>query len=235
MGKSKSNVKVQSAPSLGHNPYNRFGKTHNALAREFLKQSGTPENRALIADIDRFEADINDAHKWDNYSNVERAELQERALHDLTVRHWNRCAARKEQLSGEFDAFRESWKRQNKRDGSERLANMARFRTEIKLDPDKIEAELYAAAEADTPAARAKYDPDYLYMAAEHVADQGKAGTLAVARSALDNCHVSEPWLNTEKGSALASAINEVDVEYGLAKSDGGEIAVEVAELIKAN
>ena len=235
MSKTKTNTVVQSPPSLGHNPFNRFGKTHNALAREFLKRSGTPENRALIADIERFEADIADKRKWADFDNVERAELQERALHDLTVQHWRRCAERKEKLSAEFTAFRDSWKRQNKRDGSERLANMQRYKTDIKLNPDKIEAELYAAAEADTPAARAKYDPDYLYMAAEYIADQGKTGTLAVARSALDNCHVSEPWLNTDKGAALASAINEVDVEYGLAKSDGGEIVAEVAELIQSN
>ena len=113
---------------------------------------------------------------------------------------------------------------------------MQRYKTEIRLDGEsKAEAILLEAAAAETPQERAAFDPDYLYALAEYAADAGKAGTLAVARSALDNCNVSQPWLNDSKGAVLASAINEVDVEYGLAKSDGGEIVAEVAELIQAN
>ena len=223
---------IQSAPRRGNNPYNRFGKTHNSLARAFLADSPIPENRALMADIQRFEADINDKRKWQDFTNTERAELQERQLHELTMQHWTRCAQRKEKLQSEYDAFRATWERQNRVDGAERLANMARFKTEIRLDPDKIEAKLHEAASADTPQDRAKYDADWLYAAAEHMADTGKPGTLAVAKSALDNCNANAPWMNDPKGDALASAIDEVSVEYGLAKSDGGEIVVEVAELI---
>jgi hypothetical protein len=223
---------MSGTPQLHHNPYNRYGKTHNSLARAFIEDTPSAENRALLADIQRIETDLSDKRKWQDYTNVEKDELAERMLHECSMSHWQRNTERKEKLTAEFDAFRASWERTNKRDGSERLANMARYKTEIKLDPKKAEADLYAAADASTPEDRAQYDSDYLYALAEHTANENKPGTLSVAKSALDNCNVSEPWLNTDKGANLATAILEVDTEYGIAKSDGGEIAVEVAELI---
>ena len=230
---AKSKTVVQGAPSMHHNPYNRFGKSYNALAREFLKQSGTPENRALIADLERFEADINDGQKWQGMKPVERDQLQERALHELAMNHWHRCAQSREKLEHEYDQFRASWERTHRIDGAARLANMAHYKTRLKLDsPEKIEGELFAAANASTPEERAQFDPDRLYAMAEIAADSGKPGTLEVAKQALSNCNVDAPWLNDPKGAALAAAIDEVTTEYGLAKSDGGEIVAEIAELV---
>ena len=222
---------IQSAPRRGNNPYNVFGRTHDGLWRAQMADNPTAENRALLADLERLEADLSDTRKWSDIPNEERPAIRDQMLHELQMAHWQRCAERKEKLQTEYDAFRESWQRQHKRDGAERLANMQRHKTELKLNPDKAEAELYEAASADTPEARGKYDPDRLYAAAEYIADQGKAGTLEVAKGALDNCNVSEPWLNTEKGDLLAREIGEVDIEYGTAAVADG-LVCDVAELV---
>ena len=222
---------VQSRPQLGRNEYNTFGRTHNSLWRAQMADNPSKENAALLADLQKLETDLSDTRKWSDIRNEERAGLREQMLHEVQMSHWQRCTERRDKLSAEFEGFRESWQRQNKRDGSERLANMQRHKTELKLDPNKAEAELYEAASADTPEARGKHDPDRLYAAAEYIADLGKAGTLEVAKAALDNCNVTQPWLNTEKGDSLATEISEVDIEYGTAAVASG-IQCDIAELV---
>jgi hypothetical protein len=212
--------------------YNIFGKQPNTLMRALLADNPSPENKALIRDIERLEADLSDARKWEGYTNAERDELQQRMLHEVQMSHWERCSDRKQKLDAELEAFRESWLRKNHVDGSERLANMQRYRTEIKLDDSNLEATLLEAASASTPEQRAAYDPDRLYAMAEHAADKGLTGTLGVAKSALQNCNVSQPWLNTDKGDELATAIDDVTTEYGITKTNGGELAAEISELI---
>jgi hypothetical protein len=228
----RSNTVIQSPPELGHNPYNTYGRTHNALARAFLADNPTPENKSLLADLERLENDLSDTRKWADIPNEKRSDLRDQMLHEVQLAHWQRCAERKEKLSAEFEAFRASWQRQNKRDGSERLADMQRYRTEIKLDDSNLEATLLEAASAETPEERAKYDPDYLYALAEHAADKGLKGALGVAKSALENCNVKAPWLNDPRGDALAKEMSAVDAEYGTAKI-ADDFQFDIAEAIK--
>ena len=222
---------IQSAPRRGNNPYNVFGRTHDGLWRAQMASNPTAENRALLADLERLEADLSDTRKWSDIPNEERPGIRDSMLHELQMAHWQRCTQRKEKLSAEFESFRASWERQHRVDGSERLANMARYKTEIKLNPKKAESDLYEAASADTPEARAKFDADYLYALAEHTANEGKSGSLEVAKGALSNCNVSQPWINTEKGDLLAKEIGEVSLEYGTAAVADG-LVCDVAELV---
>ena len=102
---------IQSAPRRGNNPYNVFGRTHDGLWRAQMASNPTAENRALLADLERLEADLSDTRKWSDIPNEERPGIRDSMLHELQMAHWQRCTQRKEKLSAEFDAFRESWQR----------------------------------------------------------------------------------------------------------------------------
>ena len=207
----------------------------NELARSILENHAIlPENKRLMTDIRKLEADMS-SREWPNL--IERAETAEARLHDLQLDHWQRTQSAQEKAETELRQYAASWRRANEAPAAERLLQRERLKVQLAIsDKREIAAMVSKALEADSPEARQSIDGDMLYAAAEWAMTHSDNDLLLTAKEAIRTTNSDAPWLNTEKGAELAHEADIYSCEYGLCRMDpeaaGDEVAFDVAEVI---
>lgn len=208
----------------------------NGLVLEHLAATTLPENKALLADLQRLERELADGDRWRD--SLQREAYRAEQLHEIQLQHWSRCRLRKEAIAEDLKRYSESWKRANERGPSERLLDLERRKAETALLDDKaLQKELLEAAAADTPEARLRFSPERLTALSLEAAKRGSGTFEAV--EAMKNCHAAKPWLNSVKGAELQRLEQAYEVEYGqaaLGPSDEGTDflgAFDISELLQ--
>lgn len=209
------------------NSINILGKETHGLTRMALEQSAvTPENKELLKRVQALETEIKDKNKWRDYSQAEKQEYIANKIHDIQMRHYTDCQAKRAEVAKRLQEERAKWERANIKDAATRTITWQRYQAELALmNKNEIASKMQSVD--------SNVDPDFLYAAAEYCSRQ-HPDIVAEVKSAIIDTSASEPWLRDEGIKDLADLAETYNVEYGQVKTHPSAAGMELIEDVQA-
>ena len=211
-----SKAKAPTRPGGAGQTRTILNKPHNALVRSGIQEYAVlPENKQLFKDIQALEAEIAkggiDAETVDN------------KVHQIQLKHYQRCQAKRAEVVKQFTQAKTQWERQNIPDAATRMITRQNYQAELAM---MNQGEIAARVAEET-------DPDRLFAAALYCAEKN-SDLLINVRSRIEETSADRPHLRDAKIKELHDLSELYSTEYGQVKLHPNVIGFEVTEDIQS-